>query len=596
MKLIGSKTPTFATGTRAILLLLGAFVCLVPAGCGDDDPVTPRPEPAWTQTLAPQYTHRAVWGVNSSHFFVVGEKSSISRYADGEWTRWQFLYFETLRGVWGADRDRVLAVGLNGRCYRFEDEDWVAEPTPTGADLMGIWGAAWDDAWAVGEDGVILRWDGTAWTAVPSPTTSLLYSVWGPGNGEVFACGRDGVIIRWDGSDWTVYESGTGDALDSIWGFGRDDVYAVGRGDILHWDGSDWTREPSGTNDRLWAVRGLPGRDPVALGANGTFLRREAGVWRAETIAGGVDLYGLWDDGDGALLLVGYNGLVMRLTDPAWQVLNQGFTHWLTGILAADCDRTVAVGKRGTILMSLGAGWVDIAPDIGDVDYAAVWGPSADDFFVVGNGGVIVRFRAGAPWSVWRLQNGANLESVWGTGPDDVYAAGSGGVVVRFDGIGWETMETGTTLSLSAISGRGPSDIYAVGLQGVILHFDGVRWQTRDSGVTTTLKGVCSRADGETVVVGDEGLILHSGPAGSSGTRWNPPARTVTSFNLHAVTGDADGNTYAVGEGGVVLRYDGEDWQPLATGQFDRLNAVDVGPCGGIQTAGNWGLILEYTD
>ena len=89
------------------------------AGCGDDDPVTPIPEPDWHQTLDPDYTHRAIWGVNSSHFFVAGEKGSISRYADGAWTTWQFLYFENMRGIWAA-AGAVSGFGAtaNGRASR----------------------------------------------------------------------------------------------------------------------------------------------------------------------------------------------------------------------------------------------------------------------------------------------------------------------------------------------------------------------------------------------------------------------------------------------------------------------------------------------
>ena len=182
--------------------------------------------------------------------------------------------------------------------------------------------------------------------------------------------------------------------------------------------------------------------------------------------------------------MVGYNGLVMRLTNPAWQTINQGHTHWLSGILAADCDRVVAVGKRGTVLLSMGDGWVDIAPDIEDVDYSAIWGESPDDFFVVGGGGLIARYRTGRTWIVWRLQNGANLEGIWGSASDNIYAVGAAGVIVHFDGVSWETVESGTTLSLASVHGRGPADVYAVGLGGAIVHYDGVVWKPLSSGVS----------------------------------------------------------------------------------------------------------------
>jgi hypothetical protein len=599
MKHMGWKnSPGQSAGAGLIpALVLVAGFCLLMAGCGDDGPVRPTTDPAWTPTLTPEYTHRAIWGVTSSLFFVAGHKGSLARYDDGTWTTWQFRYDEDLRGIWGIDANQVLAVGVKGKSYRFDGDEWTAVITPAVGDLMGLWGTAWDDAWAVGEWGTILHWDGDAWSSVASPTTSLLHSVWGTGPDDVFACGRDGVALHWDGADWSAMVTGTVNALDSIWGYAGDDVYAVGSlGTVLHWDGSTWSTETSDTSDRLWAVRGLPGQEPVALGARGTFLTREAGVWAAQEIAGGSDLYGLWDDGDSALLIAGYNGLVMRLTNPAWQVINQGHTHWLTGILAADCDRVVAVGKRGAVLISTGGGWVDIAPDVEDVDYSAVWGESPDDFFVVGNRGLIARYQTGRPWTLWRLQNEANLEGIWGSGPRDIYAVGAGGVIVHFDGVSWETVESGTTLSLSAVHGRGPSDIYAVGLGGSIVHFDGVVWKALASGVGTSLYGVYSRPEGETVVVGESGIILHSGPGQDGGTTWEPPPVYDTELSLSAVTGDARGNVYAVGNNGLILRYEGQQWTPVPTGYFDPLNAIHISPCGGLHAAGWWGMILEYSD
>ena len=183
----------------------------------------------------------------------------------------------------------------------------------------------------------------------------------------------------------------------------------------------------------------------------------------------------------------------------------------MTGILAGDCDRRVAVGKGGTILMSLGEGWVDIAPEVGEVDYAAVWGTGVDDFFAVGNDGVIVRYQAGRPWNVWNLQSGVNLEGVWGADTGDVYAVGSGGTIVHFDGVSWETMESGTTRSLAAVHGRGRGDVYAVGLGGTILHYDGVRWSRMTSPTFNGLNGIWGAGAGDVFAVGDHGTILHRG-------------------------------------------------------------------------------------
>jgi hypothetical protein len=372
------------------------------------------------------------------------------------------------------------------------------------------------------------------------------------------------------------------------------DVYAVGAlGTILHFDGQTWTEQESGISDRLWAVRGLPGEDPVALGARGAFLVRRDGVWQYEQIAQGRDLYGLWDNGDSALLLSGYNGLVMKMTSHARQTLNQGRTHWLTGVWVEDCDRVYAVGKRGAILQSSGDGWVDIAPNLEGVNYSAIWGAGPDDFFVTGSGGVIARFQTGV-WTVWKLNALLNLEDIWGMTTDDIFAVGAGGIILHFDGVSWESMDSGTTRSLSAVHGRGSGDVYAVGLGGTILHFDGIIWRQLDSGVQTALNGVWSRPGAETIVVGDSGLVLHRTADQSGGATWTAPPARLTSFSLAAMSGTPGGDVYAVGYNGVVMRYDGAAWDIMPTEHFDPLNAIHVGPCGDIYAAGFWGLILKY--
>ena len=310
-------------------------------------------------------------------------------------------------------------------------------------------------------------------------------------------------------------------------------------------------------------------------------------------ISQGQDLYGLWDNGDSDLLLVGYNGLIMSMTPNTRLVLNQGRTHWLTGVWAADCNRIYAVGKQGAILQSSGNGWVDIAPHLDDVNYTAIWGAGPDDFFVTAKKGVILRFQSGA-WTIWHLNSRKNLEGIWGTAPDDIFAVGAGGTIVHFDGVSWETMDSGTTLSLSAVHGRGNGDVYAVGLGGTILHFDGIVWRQLDSGVQTALNGVWSRPGAETIVVGEGGLVLHSGASESGSLGWSAPSNLLTSFSLSDVTGNAEGEVFAVGYNGVVLRYDGQEWDIMPTGYFDPLSAIHIGPCGHIYAAGLWGSILKY--
>ena len=265
----------------------------------------------------------------------------------------------------------------------------------------------------------------------------------------------------------------------------------------------------------------------------------------------------------------------------------------MTGISEPECGKVFAVGKRSTILQSTGSGWVDIAPNIEDVNYSAIWSAGPDHFFVTGNNGVIVRYRNGV-WTTWRLNSELNLEGIWGVAEDDVFAVGAGGVILHFDGVSWEMMNSGTTRSLSAVHGRGSGDVFAVGLGGTILHFDGVVWTTLDSGTQEALYGVWAGPQSETIVVGAKGTVLHSGSGTTGGGEWKAVAPYLTTYSLAAVTGNTAGEAFAVGYNGVVARYDGETWEPMPTDYSDPLNAIHIGPCGDIHAAGTWGLILKY--
>jgi hypothetical protein len=101
------------------------------------------------------------------------------------------------------------------------------------------------------------------------------------------------------------------------------------------------------------------------------------------------------------------------------------------------------------------AGWLDISPQYPGIDWSGVWGMGPDDFFIVGNHGVIMRYQTGRPWTVWELVSGVNLEAIWGIDNGSIFAVGQNGAIFHFDGYVWEEMESGTTYPLLAVHGRG---------------------------------------------------------------------------------------------------------------------------------------------
>jgi hypothetical protein len=101
------------------------------------------------------------------------------------------------------------------------------------------------------------------------------------------------------------------------------------------------------------------------------------------------------------------------------------------------------VGDNSLVLHS-GSGPTGFTPQTatapsGKPAYRAIWGSSASDIYVVGEGGVIMHSTGGGNWSPQTSGVSTDLYAVWGTG-SHVYAAGAGGVIVHSQnsGANWD--------------------------------------------------------------------------------------------------------------------------------------------------------------
>jgi hypothetical protein len=74
------------------------------------------------------------------------------------------------------------------------------------------------------------------------------------------------------------------------------------------------------------------------------------------------------------------------------------------------------------------------------------------------------------------------LRGVWGSSANDIWVVGNHGTILRYDGASWHDVPSGTELNLGGVTGSAADDVWAVGDHGVILHFDGKSWQLFDEG------------------------------------------------------------------------------------------------------------------
>jgi hypothetical protein len=196
------------------------------------------------------------------------------------------------------------------------------------------------------------------------------------------------------------------------------------------------------------------------------------------------------------------------------------------------------------------------------------------------------------------LSEGNTLTDVWGPSPDNLFATGTGGIVMRYDGQKWRFTQTPVTENLNAIWGTDASHIWAVGADGVILFFNGSSWTKQNSNSDKTLNDVWGNWDMDVYAIGQEREILHY-----DGVAWDTMAVANGDEILYSLWGTSVHDIYATGVGKNLLHFDGGSWGEVQTNATFTLNAVwgtgasDVFAVGGNGAAVHWdGLAWSNID
>lgn len=193
-----------------------------------------------------------------------------------------------------------------------------------------------------------------------------------------------------------------------------------------------------------------------------------------------------------------------------------------------------------------------------------IWGAAPDDFFVVGNGGTVLRYATGQLTQVASVPTMQNLNAVWGTSATDVFAAGNGGTILHFDGNAFTTMTTTTASALTGLWGSDAANVYAVGISGTVVHYDGNSWISNMLG-TSTLRAVWGSSASDVYAVGDAKTVFHF-----NGSQWSASSVLPGTFDvdLFAVWGSGPTDVYFAGNNRsnqpIVLHYDGA-WTTVYT-------------------------------
>ncbi len=267
----------------------------------------------------------------------------------------------------------------------------------------------------------------------------------------------------------------------------------------------------------------------------------------------------------------GQLGTLLKFDGIGFAGVESGVETTLRAMFAFSASDVWAVGDGNTFLHFDGTAWSVVAPALPDAgadeadDLSAVWGASADDFWVVGLRGALWRVQSGMP-EEQASPSGDSWRAIWGSAADNVIVVGDKGASLRYDGTQW-TKSTLPTAGkhLYALDGRSETDVYAVGAAGTVLHYDGMLWQN----VELTLPKV----DLFSVQVQSATEIVVTGAGGATyrydGTTWFQLTTGVEEA-LHTIVRDASGSFITAGAHGAVVGWDGEVRTTYSEG--DRTN------------------------
>jgi len=244
-------------------------------------------------------------------------------------------------------------------------------------------------------------------------------------------------------------------------------------------------------------------------------------------------------------------------------------------------------------------GWVEDPQVAGSLN--AVWAAAEDDYWAVGEEGLIVRFDGFSWWSTPAESPAeVSLRAIWGAGAADIWAVGFEGTILHYDGSSWSDVATGIETS-EGLRGvwAGGDDVWVVGFSATVLHFDGSTWSQISDGPSGNLYGIWGQAEDDVWAVGSDGVWHFDGSSWTQlstvtnigsvwgpgdGTVWvarrsspsvyrcdrqqcDPPIVVAPFGSLNRLWGSADDDVWAVGDdgnAGLVAHYDGTSWTAIS--------------------------------
>ena len=524
----------------------------------------------WTKmTTGIQSDLRGVWGTSAADMWAVGNDGVILHWNGTSWKPATSNTTIALKSVWGTSPSNAWAVGNNGTRLRWNGTAWAIEASGVTDDLSAVFGTGPSDVWNTGTNGQLQHFDGAIWSKVnPGAGSTQLRggSALDPQN--VWVVGNSGESYRWVMPSWvrSVWPSkenlygAVSPSLSSV-------LVAGGAGTLLWWNGSSWAGVPTNVSRDLRALWFDSVKSVWAVGQDGVVIQTTTTTPpTAATLSKGqltTPIRSVWGSSGDNAWAVGDSGLILRRKASGWEQEPSNTTVRLNRVFGFAGGRVWAIGNSAaagtsTFLERVGSTWTPIALTAttgAGADLDDMWGRDEHSTWLVGGGGfgsaLILKYDAGTlTKQTIPAQVTQHLRGIWGVSPSYIWVVGDGGVALRFDGTAWTQVPTGTTQDLRSVWARSESEAWAVGANNVALFYNGTSWQpvpTATTGSPNIDKVHGFTDSGQVVAVGDAGTIL----------RWSQGAwRTVPTVSdqaLHSAFVLDEANCWTAGDRGTIL-------------------------------------------
>lgn len=208
-------------------------------------------------------------------------------------------------------------------------------------------------------------------------------------------------------------------------------------------------------------------------------------------------------------------------------------------------------------------------------------------------------------WQVVHDDLPGGLLSVWGSSPSDVWTVGGGAeqgspTVLHYDGVDWQSLETGTQGDLLWVFGFEGGPVYMGGDGGTILRYSAGQFEKMETpSDEETIFGIWGSSEDEVWAVGGRSGGANGAFAWRlSGDVWREaddfPGELASRGAIWKAFGRSSRDTWLVGTNGEAVHWNGEEFSVANTGVSESLFTVHANSERFVAVGGyGTGLVLE---